>query len=120
MAGLRHVKGSAVLAVAVDMPGILNSDIECLIRSRNPAKAATAYRNPATGKPEPLFCIWEPECLEGLVKQASGGNFSPLDFLISNPVQLITAENNGLFINLNTPEDLEHWRKNKSDSTLRS
>ena len=113
IAGLKAFPGSAVLAVAVDMPGIGPEDIRLLIHERDHTKRATCYFNSSSGQPEPLLTIWEPECLQDLTDQSKKGDFSPMNFLQSASLKTIPSKNPDLFVNLNTPEDLKRWRQGR-------
>jgi len=116
MAALHHHPDKAVLAVAVDMPGVNTATIIQLIRERKKEALATCFFNTDRGQPEPLFTIWEPACLPVLFRQTMNGNFSPLDFLKANPVKMITSTDPRVFDNLNKPEDLLRIEKNESEN----
>ena len=73
-----HRPDAAWLVSACDMPLLDTASIRLLIDSRRAEKAATGYRSPLDGLPEPLCAIWEPATLEKFRQRAkSGGSLSP-------------------------------------------
>jgi molybdenum cofactor guanylyltransferase len=51
---------AAWLVLACDLPFLSDATLDTLLRERDPASPATAYRSVHDGKPEPLCAIWEP------------------------------------------------------------
>ena len=98
---------AAWLVVACDMP-LLNADgIQYLIEARNSRRAATAYRNPEDGLPEPLCAIYEPATLARFQRQATiGKGLSPRGLLAHVDVVLVDPQRKGLLSNVNTADDL--------------
>ena len=50
----------AWLVLACDLPFLSDAALSQLLRERDPAAVATAYRSTHDGLPEPLCAIWEP------------------------------------------------------------
>lgn len=101
-------RGAAWLVLACDMPWVTDADLAALIRARDPARAATAFRQPADGRPEPLCAIYEPATLarfQDLVD--AGGNPSPRDWLAAAATVLVEAPRPGMLASINSPVDLE-------------
>lgn len=97
----------AWLVVACDMP-LLDSDaLRRLIEARTGRRAATAYRSPDDGLPEPLCAIYEPDTLARFQRQANAGEgLSPRGLLAHADVALIDPGHPGVLSNVNTVEDL--------------
>lgn len=105
---------SAWLVVATDMPNISEDDINNILTHRNGAVKATTFVHSGNGLPEPLFAIYEPQAYASMLMELSRGLTCPRKFLIKNEVFQIPIENERTFQNLNTPEDLENWKLEKT------
>ena len=97
---------TAWLTVAVDMPLVDASTIEALIRHRDPNKIATCFRDSDGHKPEPLLTLWEPRAFPLLLSFHEQGNISPRQFLMENNIQLLTAPDGKVLVNVNSEEEL--------------
>ncbi len=97
----------AWLVVACDMPLIDENSFQTLINHRNKAKIATAFLNPETNAPDPLFTIYEPKSALLLAKYIEIGNKSPKIFLQNNDVEIIASSNPVFLKNVNTKEEFE-------------
>ncbi|MFM8348623.1 MAG: molybdenum cofactor guanylyltransferase [Bacteroidota bacterium] len=111
IAVLNKHPSKGLLAVAVDMPYVNQQAIMELISHRDTQRFATCFLNQETGRPEPLLSIWEPACLGPLMDQIHAGNFSPVDFLITHPVNLLNPTNHEWLRNINSPEDLDSFNR---------
>lgn len=117
--GLRAAQMSdpaaAWLVLACDMPGLDRRAIEALIAARDPARAATSWRSPVDGLPEPLCAIWEPATLARLASlvAAAGHPVSPRALLAASDTLLLDAPWPAALLNLNTPAELDRYRKNR-------
>ena len=96
---------TAWMVIACDLPLIGKSEIEELISKRNPTKIATAYFNPETDLPDPLFTIWEPKAYLNLLSYLSIGYSCPRKVLINSDIELVQLSNTEVLKNANTPED---------------
>ena len=117
--GLRaaHLEDPAAawLVLACDMPGLDRRVIEALVAARDPARAATSWRSPVTGLPEPLCAIWEPATLARLASlvAAAGRPVSPRAVLAESDTLLLDAPWPVALLNLNTPAELDRYRKER-------
>lgn len=101
---------TAWLVVACDMPLIDEKSFEVLVNHRNKEKIATAFLNPETNAPDPLFTIYEPKALQLLTKYVEADNKSPKIFLQNNATEII-AFNKPIFLkNVNTKEEFEQMK----------
>lgn len=98
---------TAWLIVACDMPFIDENSFQTLINYRNKEKVATAFLNPETNAPDPLFAIYEPKSALLLTKYVEAGNKSPKVFLQNNDVKIIALNNPVFLKNVNTKEEFE-------------
>lgn len=92
LAGLLAAFGEAPdcawLVVAVDMPWLTAETLRRLCEARDPGSLATAYRNPDTGRPEPVCAIYEPGILPKLTIAKQSGRFSLMS-LLDSEVRLV-------------------------------
>jgi molybdopterin-guanine dinucleotide biosynthesis protein A len=102
---------TAWLVLACDMPMIGKDEIDLLIQNRNTSKIATACHNPETNFPDPLFTIWEPKAYPVLLQFLSQGYSCPRKVLINSDIELVQLPNPGVLKNVNTPEELEGFKK---------
>jgi molybdopterin-guanine dinucleotide biosynthesis protein A len=98
---------TAWLIVACDMPLIDENSFQTLINHRNKAKIATAFLNPETNAPDPLFTIYEPKAFRLLTKYVEAGNKSPKVFLQNNDTEVVKLSNFDFLKNVNTKEEFE-------------
>lgn len=98
---------TAWLVVACDMPLIDEKSFQTLINHRNKAKIATAFLNPETNAPDPLFTIYEPKAFQLMTKYVEAGNKSPKIFLQNNNTEIILSANLSFLTNVNTKEEFE-------------
>lgn len=105
LAALQHAPQAAWLVVACDMPYLSRESVAYLVQHRNAGAVATAYVNPDTQKPEPLFAIWESKSLPLLSEQLRTSNASPQQFLMTAPTHLITPPQPDVLTNVNTPDE---------------
>ena len=73
----------------------------------------TAYRNKLTGKPEPLFTIYEYASFEIILKRFKENNFSLREFLELSAVNHIHSPQNDLLKSIDTPEEYEKVMMNQ-------
>lgn len=108
---------TAWLVIACDMPLIDENSFQTLVNHRNKEKIATAFLNPETNAPDPLFTIYEPKAFPLLLKYIEAGNKSPKVFLQNNATEIIVSANLSLLTNVNTKEEFERI---KNQSTIES
>ena len=105
----------AWLVLACDLP-LVNADaLQFLIRHRNPAKMATAFKSPLNDFPDPLLAIWEPKSYLHLLQFLAQGFSCPRKALINSDIELLQTRDPEWLKNINTPEEyLEIVEKLKS------
>ena len=96
----------AWLVLACDLPFVKELTIARLIKKRNPAKAATAYRSThEPDLPEPLCAIYEPKILIQLLQFLAQGIQCPRAMLRRSDTQLITQCQPISLDNINSPQE---------------
>lgn len=100
----RH-PGSAWLVLACDLPLLDAPTLEHLLRHRDPARTATAYRSSHDGLPEPLCAVWEPRSRAPLAGYVAAGRNCPRKFLIEADTLLLDEPEPHALDNVNTPRD---------------
>jgi molybdopterin-guanine dinucleotide biosynthesis protein A len=105
LSAFRQAPGSAWLVLACDLPFVDEAALQHLIANRNPAAAATAYRNPDNGLPEPLIAIWEPAMYTVLLQLLNRGKACVRKALLQADAQLLDPPNPKVLQNINTPEE---------------
>jgi molybdenum cofactor guanylyltransferase len=121
MVGIRSAFAQAPdvawLVLACDLPFLSDAVLEHLLRSRDPARTATAYRSAHDGLPEPLCAIFEPRAaFELSAAQEHGGN-CPRKFLLGADTLLLEPQDPHALDNVNTPEEYSA-AKNALESRL--
>lgn len=106
---------AAWLVLACDMPGLDREAIEALVAARDPTRAATSWRSPVNGLPEPLCAIWEPATLARLASLVTAAEcpVSPRALLAESDTLLLDAPRSAALLNLNTPAELDRYRKER-------
>jgi molybdopterin-guanine dinucleotide biosynthesis protein A len=95
----------AWMVLACDLPYLSDAALELLLRERDPAAVATAYKSAHDGLPEPLCAIWEPSAAAALADYQSRGGHCPRKFLMSHAPRLIEPLDKRALDNVNTPEE---------------
>lgn len=95
----------AWLVLACDLPFLSDAALLQLLRERDAAALATAYRSAHDGLPEPLCAIWEPAAGPALASYQDAGGRCPRKFLIRQAVPLLDLEDSRALDNVNTPEE---------------
>ncbi len=96
---------AAWLVMACDLPFLSDAALTQLLRKRDAAGLATAYRSVHDGLPEPLCAIWEPAAAAALESYQRDGGSCPRKFLIRHAARLLTPEDPRALDNVNTPEE---------------
>ena len=89
------------LVLAVDIPFINTRILNLLINNRNPSKIATTFQGKNKKYPEPLITIWEPKVIPLLKENLLQKNYSLVNLLRQNEVEIIPI-NKRLLKNVNT------------------
>ena len=95
----------AWLVLACDLPFLSDAALCQLLRERDAAGLATAYRSAHDGLPEPLCAIWEPAAAAALAAYQAGGGDCPRKFLIRHATRLLEPLDRRALDNVNTPEE---------------
>jgi len=95
----------AWLVLACDLPFLSDTALTQLLRERDPAGLATAYRSVHDGLPEPLCAIWEPAAGAALASYQEDGGRCPRKFLIRHAARLLEPLDKHALDNVNTPEE---------------
>ena len=96
---------AAWLVLACDLPFLSDAALSQLLRERDAAGLATAYRSTHDGLPEPLCAIWEPAAAAALTAYQAGGGQCPRNFLIRHAAALLDPVDRRALDNVNTPEE---------------
>ena len=96
---------AAWLVLACDLPLLDEGTLAHLLRARDPARTATAYRSSHDGLPEPLCAVYEPRSREPLAAYVAAGNQCPRKFLAGADTLLLDEPNPRALDNINTPEE---------------
>jgi molybdopterin-guanine dinucleotide biosynthesis protein A len=96
---------AAWLVLACDLPLLDAATLGNLLRERDAARMATAYRSSHDGLPEPLCAIYEPASAAALAAHLAAGKHCPRKFLLSADAKLIDEPNPRALDNINTPEE---------------
>ena len=98
----------AWLVIACDLPFINSTTLSQLVEARDATRLATAMATRASGLPEPLAAIWEPEALARALDYLPNADSScPRKFLLQQDIKLVHPDSDDVLINANHPEDLE-------------
>jgi molybdenum cofactor guanylyltransferase len=95
----------AWLVLACDLPFLSDTALTQLLRERDAAGLATAYRSVHDGLPEPLCAIWEPAAGPALATYQDDGGRCPRKFLIRHAARLLEPLDRHALDNVNTPEE---------------
>ena len=102
LAAYPHV---AWLVLACDLPFLSDAALTQLLRERDPAAFATAYKSAHDGLPEPLCTIWEPSAARALADYQAAGGDCPRKFLLRHNARLLDPKDRRALDNVNTPEE---------------
>jgi molybdopterin-guanine dinucleotide biosynthesis protein A len=98
-------RGVAWLVLACDLPFLSDAALAQLLRERDPASLATAFRSTHDGLPEPLCAVWEPAAAAALAAYQDGGGQCPRKFLMRHAARLLEPLDRVALDNVNTPEE---------------
>lgn len=104
---------AAWLTAPVDMPNIDLPTLEYLIRHRDKTKLATCFYDSDGKDPEPLLTLWESSAYPLLEKHYQKGHKGVKPFLLHHDICLITTPDTRMHQNVNSPEQLDTYQKNK-------
>ncbi|MCB0609726.1 MAG: NTP transferase domain-containing protein [Lewinellaceae bacterium] len=107
LSAFREEPDTAWLVLACDLPLVDEQVLRVLIGNRRPSAAATAFRSPESGFPEPLAAIWEPRSYPVLFRFLSQGYSCPRKTLINSDTHVIDPPTPESMLNANKPEEME-------------
>lgn len=96
------------LILAVDMIHVQRAHILDLMHHHQSAHDCTLYINAHTGYYEPLFSIWEKQCLDDLAIYFDNGGRSFQHYLKSGHINSIACDTCDFLFNANTPDKLKN------------
>ena len=102
LAAFAREQGCAWLVAAVDLPWLSAGTLERLLKARDPACFATAYRIAGTDLPEPVCAIYEPVILPVLERARESKRYS-LMLLRDVPLKLVDPADEGELRGINEP-----------------
>ena len=113
LSAFKAIPDVAWLVIACDLPLMDTTTLQYLIQNRNTSSAATTFKSPFDGLPEPLITIWEPSAYNMLLAHQADGFSCPRKALIRNVnnVSVLSPPDPTKLMNTNTPEDAEEARK---------
>ncbi|NNC94004.1 MAG: NTP transferase domain-containing protein [Chitinophagales bacterium] len=110
----------AYLVVACDLPYVDSDALKKLIAERDTSKIATCYQSENKEFPDPLLTIYEPSAYVRFLNFLSHGYSCPRKVLINSDVKKIRLENDEVLSNINTPGELESFKKRSDSRDVRS
>ena len=105
LTAFRHDPNAAWLVVACDLPFLTAPSLGRLLAGRDAGRVATAFRDPATGWPEPLVALWEPRAYGVLLGALGQGRSCPRKVLINADPALLDPGAPAELRNVNTPDE---------------
>lgn len=106
---------AAWLLAACDLPFLDETMARRLIMQRNPLRFASAFRNPDSGRIEPLFACYEPKSRSRLILLHADNRNSLSAFLEHSRFEELTPPNPGTLRNINTPDDYPATEANRKE-----
>lgn len=102
---------AAWLVLACDLPFLDEATLASLLRRRNPARLASAFRSAHDGLPEPLCAVYEPASRQPLLAFVATGGACPRKFLLGADAELLWLPDPRALDNVNTPAEFDAARR---------
>jgi molybdopterin-guanine dinucleotide biosynthesis protein A len=102
---------AAWMVLACDLPFVTRETIEHLIKHRDPARIATAYKSSHDGLPEPLCAIWEPGHYAAIFQLFKEGVNCPRKILVRSHAQILEPLDPKALDNINDPTEYQEALK---------
>ncbi|ABB23033.1 bifunctional molybdenum cofactor guanylyltransferase MobA/molybdopterin-guanine dinucleotide biosynthesis adaptor protein MobB [Pelodictyon luteolum] len=99
----RALPERAFLVVACDLPFLDAGTLGKLVAGRNPFRFATAWRDPLSGRFEPLAACYEPKSREPLLLRHAAGLNALSGFLATTGIEELESPEPDIMKNINTP-----------------
>jgi molybdopterin-guanine dinucleotide biosynthesis protein A len=109
-AALQMYPNAAWLILACDLPFLSRDVLINLVKHRDPARIATAYRSAHDNLPEPLCAIWEPSSANIVQAWIDAGKQCPRKLLINSNAALLDQLDARALDNINTPDEFASAR----------
>jgi len=108
----RPGSAKAALVLACDMPMVRGELLDRLLEARDPDRPASIFRNPLTGRLEPMPGIYEPTALQAIEQAMATGRLAVTKLLeaVGAHVVEVPEDMGDQLLNVNTPEDLHAAR----------
>lgn len=106
LSALEERPEAAWLVLGCDLPFVTRGVLESLLAGRDPWRPATAFRDPASGLPEPLCAVWEPRSRVDLLGALAAGTSCPRRVLGGCGALLLELPDPRALENVNRPEEL--------------
>jgi len=97
---------AAWLVLGCDLPFVTPELLAALLAGRDLWRPATAFRDPASGLPEPLCAVWEPRSRVDLLGALAAGTSCPRRVLGTCGARLLELPDPRALENVNRPEEL--------------
>ncbi len=109
----QHRPNAAWIVVACDLPFLDPAHLSQLCSQRNPFRFATAFRDTASLRFEPLCACYEPKSRRQLMLQHLDGNNSLYAFLQESRIQAIPLSETGVLQSINDPDGYRAFTRQK-------
>jgi len=112
-----HLKPDVIWCMlACDLPYVERDLLDQLMAERDPEAAATAFRDPESGLPEPMCALYPPAFLPTLETRIAEGFYCARKVLIKleGDLQLLDLPRPDALCNVNAPED---WPQDREPSS---
>jgi molybdenum cofactor guanylyltransferase len=103
--------GAAWVVAACDLPFLDEGTVRQLCAQRNPLRFATAFRNPQSGRLEPLCACYEPKSRSRLLYRHLEGDNSLSAFLDESRITELLPEDGEALQNINDSEGMQGFRR---------
>jgi len=104
---------AAWVVVACDLPFLDQAHLSQLCRQRNPFRFATAFRDAASQRFEPLCACYEPKSRRQLMLQHLEGNNSLATFLQESRIQELSLSETGVLQSINDADGYRAFTRKK-------
>jgi len=106
----RSSPDAAWIIAACDLPFLDEASIRQLSSERDPLRFATAYRNPQSGRIEPLCACYEPKSRSRLLLRHGNGENSLAAFLNESRIKELVLQKSDALKNINEPCEKKELR----------
>jgi molybdopterin-guanine dinucleotide biosynthesis protein A len=111
LSAMKKFPTSSWLVLACDLPFVTPQTIDHLIKNRDSARIATAYKSSHDGLPEPLCALWESGYYSSILQLFKQGVHCPRKVLIRLHAQILEPLDPKALDNVNNPEEYQEALK---------